>query len=299
MIAFGSYIVDPEAYRRYAEPGIRLAMEPDSEVVTFAHTGSPSRSSNLLIDHVAGRDDLEALVLVHPHTEIVDPDLCSKVRSRLADPEVAVVGCAGATGVKNLAWWEGEMVCGLVTLRYPEHGSGEVPAFIWAQHGSPPAEVDAVDGMLLVLSPWAVRNLRFDESLSDGFGFDLDFCFEARAAERKVVVAEFCVVYHRSVEVLSDPQLWVHAHMQLAEKWESRWGAGDVDWMTRARRAEAEREAARAVAQATLLGSDARVLELEREIEEKTGSLSWRITAPLRRANHLRRALLTGGRART
>jgi hypothetical protein len=34
---------------------------------------------------------------------------------------------------------------------------------------------------------------------------------------------------------------------------------------------------------------DARVLELEREFEQKTESASWRLTAPLRTLNRLRR----------
>ena len=53
------------------------------------------------------------------------------------------------------------------------------------QRGPPPAEVDTLDGQLLVLSPWAVRNVRFDESLLLGHGYDLDFCLQVRAAGRK------------------------------------------------------------------------------------------------------------------
>ena len=39
-------------------------------------------------------------------------------------------------------------------------------------------EVDTVDGFVLVLSPWAVRNLRFDESLGQLHGYDFDFCLQ-------------------------------------------------------------------------------------------------------------------------
>ena len=44
----------------------------------------------------------------------------------------------------------------------------------------------------------------------------------------------------------------------------------EAAWKRRARRAEAEREAARAVAFSDELKLDARVLELERELDEKT-----------------------------
>ena len=82
MIAFGVSVTEGEAYRRYAEPGIKRAKEPDSEVYVFAAVGQASRTYNLLLDTAARHDDLEALVLVHPHTEITDSDFCVKVRER-------------------------------------------------------------------------------------------------------------------------------------------------------------------------------------------------------------------------
>ena len=50
--------------------------------------GSIARSYNALLDRAAERDDLEALVLLHQDAEIVDADLCAKVRAALSDPEV-------------------------------------------------------------------------------------------------------------------------------------------------------------------------------------------------------------------
>ena len=41
----------------------------------------------------------------------------------------------------------------------------------------------------MVLSPWAVRELRFDESLGKLHGYDFDICMQARAAGKKVVDA--------------------------------------------------------------------------------------------------------------
>jgi Glycosyltransferase like family len=289
LIAFGSPVADATSYSLYAGPGIELASEPDSEVLAFADAGSLSRSCNLILDYAAKHEDLEALVLLHPHTEIVDPEFCAKVRRALSDPEVALVGCAGASGVRSIAWWEGAISCAPLTVDYEEFGGGELPAFSWTQHTRPPAEVEALDGFLLVLSPWAVRNLRFDEALADGIGVDVDFCFQARAAGRKLVTADLRVTFHRALELVSDSKVWVHAHMQVADKWEGRMLPATDDeagWKARARRAEAERESARALAQAKLLGSDALVLQLERELEQKTTSLSWRVTAPLRWANH-------------
>jgi hypothetical protein len=287
MIAFGSAITEPEAYRRYAERGIRVAAEPDSEVYAFAAVGTVARSYNLLLDAAAARDDLEALVIVHPYAEIADPELCGKLRAALRDPTVAVVGCVGATGVRSLAWWEGSVSAAPVVHRYVERGGGELPGFTWASPERPLGEVDAVAGFLLGLSPWAVRNVRFDEALRLNYGFDVDYCLQARAAGRTVVTADLRAVYHHSLDLIGDLDMWVESHIRFAEKWDGE-ALDDAAWKRRARRAEAEREAARAIGYPNILVADARVAGLERALADATGSASWRITAPLRRLNALR-----------
>jgi Glycosyltransferase like family len=298
MIAFGVSITSPDAYRRFAEPGIRRAAEPASVVYPFAAAGSIFRSYNLLLDTAAAHDDLEALVLVHQDAEIVDSDFCDKVRRALGDPDVGVVGCVGAIGVRSIAWWEGSVTWASFIHRYGEHGGGDLPAFSWKADEMPPyartGEVDTVDGFLMALSPWVVRNVRFDESLGQLHGYDFDFCLQVRAAGRKVVTADFRAIHNHSLELVSNHDTWVEAHMRIAEKWEGRMGVGDGggDWKLRARRAEAESEAGRAAAVATQLQADARELELKRALDETTESTSWRLTAPLRRVNAWRRELV-------
>jgi hypothetical protein len=294
LIAFGASISGAEAYRRYAEPGIRLAAEPDSEVLAYAAVEPIARTYNLILEAAAALDDLEALVLVHPHTEIVDSGFCAKVRAGLADSEVGVLGCAGARHVHSIAWWEGEVVRAAVRQRYEEHGGGEIASVSWTEPQPPPAEVESLDGQLLVLSPWVVRNVRFDETLLLGHGFDLDFSLQVRRAGHRLVVADLQVCHHRSLELISDLEVWVEAHIRLAEKWNGTLHdvpADEAAWKRRARRAEASREAARAIAMSESLKLDARVLELEREFEAKTATMSWRLTAPLRALNQFRRGL--------
>jgi hypothetical protein len=148
LIAFGSSISGAEAYRRFAEPGVRLAAEPDSEMFAYASVEPVGRTYNLVLEAAGARDDLEALVLVHPHTEIRDPALCAKVRHALSDPGVGAVGCAGANGVQSIAWWEGEVVCADVRQSYEDYGGGEIRSVSWARHRPPPAEVEVLDGQL-------------------------------------------------------------------------------------------------------------------------------------------------------
>lgn len=298
MIVFASAMTDPEAYRRYARPRIRMAAEPDSKIHAFAAVGSVCRSYNLLLERAALEPGLEALVLVQQDVEILDPNFCGKLRRALDDPEVAVVGPVGASGVRSIAWWEGQISAAGPVQRYQRFGSGEIPAFSWKPHDPAPAEVDVVDGRLMVLSPWAVETLRFDESLSLGYGYELDLCLKARAAGRRVMTADLHVAYRtRSLKVLTDTDLWIEGHIQAGERLEDRLpeaSTGAGGWKERARRAEAEREAARTLAYSTEHQVDAEMAPLERALDQLTESSSWRLSAPLRALNSWRRARRSG-----
>jgi hypothetical protein len=295
MILFGTAVTDLETYDRYAAPGIRLVAEPDSEVVAHQSAGSLFRNYNMLLDQAAARDDLEALVLVHQDAEIVDTGFCEKIRRALSDPEVAVVGCAGAVGVRGIAWWEGAVTWASFTHRYRELGGGEFPSLSWTTGEVPSflrtGEVDSIDGFVMAISPWAARNLRFDESLGKLHGYDFDFCMQAHAAGKRVVTEDFRVVHHHSLELISNPEAWIEAHIRVAEKWDGRLTTGEkgsVDWRKRALRAEAEAGAAKGEAISERLEREATERELGRVIESK----SWRLTVPLRR---FRRALRRRG----
>ncbi len=289
MIVFGSAITKPDVYRTCAERGIRLAAEPDSQVLALPSVGSIFQSYNAVLDKAAALDALDALVLVHQDAEIVDHDFCATIRGVLREPEVGVVGCVGAIGVRTIAWWEGSVSAASFIHRYDEHGGGDLPAFSWAWGDAPPyartGEVDTVDGFLLVLSPWVVRNVRFDETLGQLHGYDFDYCLQVRARGKKVVTADFRAIHNHSLQPFSDPDTWIAAHVQIADKWDGRMpgvGANAGTWEERARRAEAERDAALLVDHANGLKLQAELHELETIFAETTQSISWRITAPLR-----------------
>ncbi len=251
--------------------------------------GPIAQSYNLLLERAAAVDGLEALVLLHQDTEIMDANLCGKLRRAFADSEVGLVGCVGAIGVRSIAWWEGSVTLASFVNRYEEHGGGDLPAFSWAWEEAPPyaqvGEVETLDGFVLALSPWTVRNVRFDESLSRFHGYDLDFCLQVREAGRKVVTADFRAIHHRQIEMVPDLDDWKEAHVRVNEKWDGRMpgiGSGPGTWEERARRAEAEAEAARTIAYSALMEQPARRTELERNLDEMRTSISWRLTAPLR-----------------
>jgi hypothetical protein len=304
MIAFGCSVTKPEIYERCAEPGIRLVAEPDSEIISRGSTVSLFRTYNVLLDLASRLQNLEALVLVHQDAEIIDRDFLGKVREALSDPDVAVVGCAGSVGVHNIAWWEGSVTWASFTHRFDELGGGEIPALAWLPEETPSyattGEVDTIDGFVMCLSPWAIRELRFDESLGQAIhGYDFDYCLQARAAGRKVVTADLKVVHHHDLQLIRDVENWMQAHMTVAEKWDGRIpGVGDEpgDWKQRARRAEADASAQRMITLSERLYRDTRIAALEGELTRTSEALencrrqltrlgqsaSWRATAPVR-----------------
>jgi hypothetical protein len=288
VFAFGSAITMPEVYRRCAQPGIERAREPGAEVIELDAIGSIFESYNAILDRAAAFDDLEGLVLLHQDSEIVSDDFCAQARTVLSDPSVGLAGCAGAIGVRSIAWWEGSVTLASFAHRYEELGGGDLPAASWLWAEAPPyarlGEVETLDGFLLVLSPWAVANLRFDETLGALHGYDLDFCLQVRAAGRKVVTGDFRAVHHHALHAFTDPDEWIAAHIRVAEKWEGRGLPGfPGTFRHRALRAEAEADAARLAAHAKELSIDARIRELEAAIEETRTSISWKLAAPLRK----------------
>ncbi|MSO42440.1 MAG: hypothetical protein EXQ70_11210 [Solirubrobacterales bacterium] len=301
LIAFGSAITDPGLYEGCAQKGIRLVAEGDSEVISNASGNSIFRNYNLMLDMVADREDLEALVLLHQDAELVDADFCERVRRVLADPEVAIIGCAGAIDVRGIAWWAGTVTWASFIHRYYEMGGGDIEALSWDPETTPAyarsGEVEMIDGVLMVLSPWAVRNLRFDESLGQLHGYDFDICMQARVAGKKVVAEHLRVIHHHSLELMRGVDGWVEAHMKISEKWGHELpDVPGADWERRARRAEAEadasallslaadqiREAKAKEDLATVNELQGRVAELEGSLRSIRGGRSWRLTSPIR-----------------
>ena len=289
MIVYGCAVSDADAFARYAEPGLKAVTEndPGAEMIALASVGTIFRNYNLLRERVGDREDLEALVLVHQDAEIVDPDCSAKIRAALADPDVAIVGCAGAVGVKSIAWWEGAVTWASFTHRYEEMGGGEIPGVSWRGPDTPgyarTGEVDAIDGFVMALSPWAVRELSFDEALGTRHGYDIDLCLQARTAGKKVVTADLKVIHHHSLELVADPERWVESHIALAEKWDGALSGGDeddVDWRARARRAEAEAAVSRLMRGGAELQRDA----ARAQVDRLQRTASWRVTGPLRAA---------------
>jgi Glycosyltransferase like family len=280
VIVFGTAVTDPETYDRCAMPGIERAAEADSVILAHQTAGSLFRNYNLLLDLAVKHEGLEALVLVHQDAELDDIDFAAKVRGALRDSDVAIVGCAGAVGVRSIAWWQGAVTWSGVIHRYDEYGGGDTAAAGWDPQTLPSyahiGEVDSIDGVVMVLSPWAVRELRFDESLGDLHGYDFDICMQARAAGKKVVTADFPVVHHHSLNLIDDPEAWTLAYIRLVEKWNGDLPRTGADPEQRALRAEAEAACERLISASYRLRNQAirrHLAALEGELESTTAEL--------------------------
>jgi Glycosyltransferase like family len=289
MIMFASAITDFAVYERCAVPGLKLVQESDSIVLAHRSIGSVFRNYNFVLGEARKHDDLEALVLIHQDAELVDPEFCEVIRARLRDPDVGLIGCAGAVGVRSIAWWEGGVTWAGFNHRYKEFGGGDLPAITWDRDKIPSylatGEVDSIDGFVIVLSPWAVDELEFDETIGDLHGYDFDLCCQVRAAGKKVVTADFRAIHHHSLDVINDPGGWKESYVRMIEKWEGKLPNVRGPENLRMHSLRSEAEAAYSRARVGMYTHKLEALDdLVREMEKST---SWRLTRPLRAIGRL------------
>ena len=182
--------------------------------------------------------------------------------------------------------------------RYEEYGGGEIPAFSWTEQGRPPARGRharrAADGALAVGG--AQRSASTNRCCSTMASTSTSASRSGRPA-----AASWSPIFGSCFTARSNWSrtwtCWAEAHIRLAEKWNGTLNpqaAEDEALEAAGPLGRGRREAARAFAFSKSLKLDARVLELEREFDRATHSLSWRLTAPLRAANRLRRDCAAG-----
>jgi hypothetical protein len=87
-------------------------------------------------------------------------------------------------------------------------------------------------------------------------------------AGKKVFTADFRVIHHRSLELISDPEEWIDAYVRLGEKWADHLPAPSGDPKERALRAEAEAACAEALGRTQLLRARAMRAQLDRARRE-------------------------------
>jgi hypothetical protein len=183
MIGYGTCVGSWEKYAKYLAPWIAAGPRPSKAI-----TDQPSIAIgyNRILDHFRGQV-LDAVILLHDDLEILDPGAEAKLLAPLADPDVALVGVAGGKSDQSLHWWRGEKVGHQFT------DSGLL------DFGPRDGDVAFIEGSIMMLSPWAVDNLRFDERYP-GFssGYD-DICLHALEAGKRVTVVDVSTHHHSTV----------------------------------------------------------------------------------------------------
>lgn len=210
MIVVGCcFAGDGTGYRSMLEPTLEDRLEElDVLLAASGDTRGIAAVYNDFVRRARAEPACEALVLVHDDVEVLDTNFRSKVLQGAREDDVGVVGVVGGAGLTSLAWWEARRTAGSVheTRGYTELGTSR-------------ADVDAVDGLLLVLAPRAFHALGFDEvSFPHFHGYDVDYCLQARTAGLRVVVRPFDIL-HRTKGGYGDRAAFEVASTVAAKKW--------------------------------------------------------------------------------
>lgn len=163
---------------------------------------------NRILDLYRGRDDLDALILLHDDLEITDPAAEAKFLEPLQDPDVALVGVAGGPGHLGLAWWNTSPI---------GHQMTDVMNLDFGQRAG---DVDILEGSILVFSPWAIDNLRFDERFPGFHTYD-EIGMQARRQDKRVVVVDVDTHHHTAMGFKSEQShlQWLEGDRRYREKW--------------------------------------------------------------------------------
>lgn len=204
MIAYGCCVGSWDKVRQYVEPRIT------GQLLTVHGASSIASAYNKIIEMARGIHDLDALVLLHDDLEIIDQNFELKVHTALSEPNVELIGVAGAIGVKSLAWW----FYGVVGHQATDTTN--------LDFGRRSGDVAALEGSLLVLSRWTVDTLTFDERYDGFHGYDCDMSRQVRSRGRRVVVADIDTHHHTSLGWKSSQvfESWLQADKIFKEKWE-------------------------------------------------------------------------------
>lgn len=199
-LAFGCCVGSWDRFTKWVAPS---AFGP---VVAMSGQDSICTAYNSIINAVDGQD-IDALVLMHDDLELTDPDAEAKIRKAIEDPSVAIVGIGGGRGVCSIAWWDRS------PLGHQMTDSGIV------DFGQRTGDVDYIDGSFMILTRWAMQNLRFDEQYQF-HGYE-DICLSATAKGKRVVVAGIDTHHHTGLGFRSPEvhEKWLAADALFKRKW--------------------------------------------------------------------------------
>ena len=200
MITYGVCIGPSDSYEWVCRPSL-----PSAAIVSERRQQSSIfQAYNSILEELTALSNLEAVVLLHDDVEL-GPRFEDDVRGALTTG-AGVIGAIGSLHPPSIEWWKGETRGRVIeTRRSLDYGGGA-------------HDVDTVDGFVMVLSPDCARTVRFDERTYRGFhGYDIDYCYEAKRAGFRVVVAPLDCVHH------SKGSPYGIAYRQADLAWQRKW----------------------------------------------------------------------------
>lgn len=205
MLAYGTCVGSWDKLRRNVIPRVG-----DRPLLGLSGQTQLTAAYNTILDAYRGRG-MDAVILLHDDLDLVDPDAEAKFLAALADPDVAMVGVCGGKGDTTLAWWTSE------TVGHQMTDSGML------DFGVRTGDVAFIEGSVMVFSPWAVENLRFDTRYPGFLGYD-DICLTAREMGKRVTVVDVDTHHHSTVGFKSPA---------IATAWDVAEGIFQAKWWNR------------------------------------------------------------------
>lgn len=146
--------------------------------------------------------DLDMLILLHDDLEITDPSGEAKFSAAISQPNVALAGVIGGTDLESLYWWNGE------TIGHQKTDTADL------DFGRREGDALFIEGSIMVFSPWAIENIRFDERYPRFLGYD-DICMTVREKGKRTVIADVDTHHHSTLGFKSDA---IRRDFELCEK---------------------------------------------------------------------------------
>lgn len=180
VIGFGCVTANDEEFKGGAAQAIESVAEADSLLLRRHDPESVGAPCNDMLDRASERTDLEAFVLMAEDVSFERPGFAARLRELLST--------------------DPDIALALATERL--------------------ADVRLLGGGLLVFTPTAAAELRFDATLDVPFGCAVaDICRQARARGRRVVAGDFGVARPVQCKRLGDRGRLVRGAVALRRKW--------------------------------------------------------------------------------
>ena len=207
MIVVGCCVGPGGRYEQIAGPSLERVLRPDDRLLLVEGTNGICTAYNTVLAAARTLPECEGVLLVHDDVELLEDDVRDRLSAALAEPGVGLVGVAGGRDLVWGKWWSGRALAGRTNDTASSRGLG-----------APSADVDAVDGCLMLVAA-AALHLDFDVDGFPGFhGYDVDYSLQVRSAGLRVVTRP---IGYRHVDKgsLGDGAAFETAMRALEAKW--------------------------------------------------------------------------------